>query len=290
MTGSVPSAIVRELESRTSSTVKNFLLASGGCINHGGCVLTTSGVFFLKWNDLIKFPGMFIAEARGLTLLRGAKALAVPRVILVGEAGTYQFLLLEYVVEGTKSRTFWRDFGAGLATLHRTSSSAFGLDHDNYIGSLAQLNSRQGTWVEFFVEQRLRVQLRVARDEGKLDDGITKKFEALFRKLTIILPEEPPSLLHGDLWGGNIMTSSEGKPCIIDPAVYYGHREMDLAMTRLFGGFDRSYVGAYQEVYPLLPDFEGRLDLYNLYPLLVHVNLFGGGYTSQVTNVLSRFV
>ena len=119
---------------------------------------------------------------------------------------------------------------------------------------------------------------------------ISKKFKVLFGKLQTILPDERPSLLHGDLWAGNIMTTSDGQPCLIDPAVYFGHREVDLAMTQLFGGFDAAFFESYGEVYPLLPGYEERLDLYNLYPLLVHVNLFGGGYGRQVISVLNKFV
>ena len=131
-----------------------------------------SGDFFLKWNDLKKFPKMFASEARGLTLLREANALSVPRVIHAGEAGSYQFLLLEYIAEGKKSPEFWRNFGSGLASLHRKSANVFGLDHDNYIGSLPQRNTHSASWVEFFIEQRLRSQLRMARDKKVLDDLI----------------------------------------------------------------------------------------------------------------------
>lgn len=290
MVSDVPPAILQELEAHTGLSVKSFSFAGGGCINLGGHLSTLSGNFFLKWNDRKKFPGMFVSEGRGLALLREAKALAVPNVIYAGEAGSFQFILLEHIAEGKKSKTFWRDFGSGLATLHATSATAFGLDHDNYIGSLPQQNTLCVSWVDFFIEQRLKRQLQISHDGKTIDRGITEKFESLFRKLPSILTEEPPSLLHGDLWSGNIMVSAQGNPSLIDPAVYFGHREMDLAMTKLFGGFDRSYLESYQEAYILQPGYEERFEVYNLYPLLVHLNLFGGEYFVQVAEVLKRFV
>jgi len=290
MVPSVPLPIVESIEAEGRSTVRSFSFSSGGCINHGGKLTTSTGDFFLKWNDLKTFPGMFAAEARGLKLLRSATALAVPEVIQVGEADSFQYLVLQYISPGTRSADYWQHFGSGLAALHKTSAHQFGLDHDNYIGSLPQKNKGTARWVDFFIEQRLNTQLRMAQEDGKLDLSILKKFDRLFDRLPSMFPEEAPALLHGDLWGGNIMTNSAGAPCLIDPAVYFGHREADLAMTRLFGGFDPSFVRNYEEVYPLLPGYDDRLDLYNLYPLLVHVNLFGSGYAGQVVSILNHFV
>lgn len=281
---------MQEIEAHTGSLVRDFNFASGGCINNGGRVATTNDVFFLKWNDRMQFPGMFEAEAKGLSLLRRSSPLVAPEVLLSGQAESYQFLLMEYIDEGRRASSYWRDLGVGLAALHNARSKEFGLDHDNYIGSLPQHNKPSGSWVEFFVEQRLRVQLQIALDKGAFDESSSRKFEELFDRIPALIPTEPPSLLHGDLWGGNIMTSSQGRPCIIDPAVYYGHREVDLAMTQLFGGFDDSFLDSYREAYPLAPGYEERVVLYNLYPLLVHVNLFGGGYAAQVMHALKRFL
>lgn len=287
---SIPSAIIERIEGHTDSTCTAFSFASGGCINHGGKLTTSGGVYFLKWNDLETFPAMFGAEAKGLRLLRDAGALVVPEVIYVGYAGAHQFLMLEYVESVHRGRDYWEQFGRGLARLHKKSAASFGLDHNNYIGSLPQRNTSAASWVEFFIEHRLSAQLHMAIIQNRIDNVVVRKFDSLFRMLPEILPEEHPSLLHGDLWGGNIMTTSAGDPCLIDPAVYYGHREVDLAMTQLFGGFDPSFLSYYEEEYPLQPGWEGRLDVYNLYPLLVHVNLFGGGYSGQILSILKRFV
>lgn len=174
--------------------------------------------------------------------------------------------------------------------MHRNSSGQFGLDHDNYIGSLPQRNRFSASWAEFFVRERLAVQLQLAIDGGRIERQIASKFSAVFQRLHEWVPAEPPALLHGDLWSGNLLTSFAGNPCLIDPAVYFGHREMDLAMMRLFGGFHVDCFHAYAETFPLTPGFEDRADLYNLYPLLVHVNLFGGGYAAQVASIINRFV
>ena len=232
---------------------------------------------------------MFAAEAKGLALLRDVKSLKIPEVISVWEGGESQFLILEYIGQGYKKETYWRDFGSALAEIHRHTRDHFGLDHDNYIGSLPQRNAATSSWVDFFIQQRLAVQLRYAVDSRKLGAEALRLFDKLFAKLPTLLSEGPPSLLHGDLWAGNIMVTAQGDPCLIDPAVYFGNREMDLAMTALFGGFDPVYYEGYNEVYPLERGWQERADIYNLYPLLVHVNLFGGSYIAQSLAIVRRF-
>jgi len=286
----IPLPVVSAVEMHTGAKISAFSPAAGGCINDGGRITTSAGVYFLKWNASGKYPGMFEAEAKGLSLLRDAAELEVPVVVHYGNAEDYQFLLLEYVATGERSPSYWEDFGRGLAAMHKHTASMCGLDHDNYIGSLPQNNRQTSSWVEFFIHQRLEPQLRLALSSKALDETASGTFARLFNKLPSLLPAELPSLLHGDLWSGNIMTTASGRPCLIDPAVYYGHREVDLAMTQLFGGFDAIFLESYEDVYPLLPGYEERLELYNLYPLLVHVNLFGGGYARQVMSVLNSFV
>ena len=286
----IPAEVHASIEAYTGSRITGFSFAGGGCINSGGKVTCGGDAYFVKWNDLKRYPGMFEAEVKGLLLLAKSNSLRVPEVIVARNLETYQYLLLEFISEGRPGQTYWRDFGAGLAKMHTMQTEEFGLDHNNYIGSLPQQNNPSRSWIEFFVEERLRAQLRMAIDAGRLERTVSKDFDAVLKNFEVLVPEEPPSLLHGDLWGGNLMTSADGRPCLIDPAVYYGHREVDLAMTQLFGGFDASYFAHYNDAYPLARGYEERFDLYNLYPLLVHVNLFGAGYTSQVRRILNKFL
>lgn len=275
-------------EFSANAAITSFNEISGGCINHGGVLVTTEGSFFLKWNSSHKYPHMFVAEAIGLNLIASTNAIQVPKVIGTVEDDIHQIIILELVNNDAPAKNYWKQFGVGLAHLHATRHDYFGLADHNYIGSLKQWNDPSESWVDFFIKKRLKVQLQLAASAG-LDVNVIQKFDALFKKLKHLLPMEKPSLLHGDLWRGNLITS-QGRPCVIDPAVYYGHREADLAMTQLFGGFDPSFFHAYEEILPLEAGWRDRLDLYNLYPLLVHLNLFGRSYRSQIVSILKRFV
>jgi len=276
-----------ELSQKLGKTVqiKSSNAIGGGCINNALKLITSEGPFFLKWNTPHEFPGMFHAEGKGITLLRSTKEIFVPEVIAVFEDSQYTFLILEYIAQGAMKKGFWNNFGHSLAALHRHASNSFGLDHDNYIGSLPQRNKTHNNWIDFFIEERISPQMKMAAITGELGS----KFQNLFSRLGEIFPEEPPALLHGDLWNGNYMVSKDGDAAIIDPAVYYGHREMDIAMSRLFGGFSQEFYTSYNEAYPMETDWENRIDICNLYPLLVHVNLFGGSYLSQVQSILAKF-
>lgn len=286
---SIPNDISQYIERLTKERITDFSFSTGGCINEGGRLVTDKRHYFLKWNDANRYPGMFEAEAKGLDLLRKADCIRVPMALVQGGAGTFQFLMLEYIEEGRSGADYWKDFGTGLAALHKHSSDSFGLDHDNYIGSLPQHNNRESSWIQFFIARRLRPQLDIARGANRIDSGIVKKFESLFEKLPSILPAERPSLLHGDLWSGNLLTDHRGQPCLIDPAVYYGNREADLAMTQLFGGLGSGFIDSYRSVFPLLAGYSSRFNIYNLYPLLVHLNLFGSSYRAQLTSILGQY-
>jgi fructosamine-3-kinase len=234
-------------------------------------------------------PGtMFPAEARGLAWLREAGALRIPEVLAVSAAGAGPaFLVLELIEPGPRDRAFDEMLGRGLAALHKFGAPAFGLDHDNFIGSLPQKNETRATWSDFYRAERLEAQLARAVDRGLVAGGLAREFDRLFERLvSLVGPEDPPSRLHGDLWGGNLHIDEHGHPCLIDPAAYGGHREIDLAMMRLFGGFGSRVFDAYDEAWPLTEGHEHRVPLYQLYPLLVHVNLFGGGYVGQVARAL----
>lgn len=260
----------------------------GGCINECYKVHTSAGHFFMKVNNGKKFPEMFEAEEKGLRLLDDTFHGIVPGVIAsVNE--DEMILVLEWMEEAAAAKNFWDDFAGKLASIHRSTSENYGLDHDNYMGSLPQSNKKMTDWVSFFILRRIEPQLKKAIDEKSLPKEIHRSFEKLFVRLPEIFPPEKPSLLHGDLWSGNYMRGADGLVRLIDPAVYYGHREMDLSMTKLFGGFDRKFYDFYHQYFPLEPGFEGRVPVCNLYPLLIHVNLFGGHYGVQVLEIVKDF-
>lgn len=270
-------------------TVLRSASIGGGCINHAMKIETGAGIFFLKWNDTKRYPKMFEAEAKGLSLLKTANELGIPGVIGTDETNRYSFIILEYIEPGARIKNFWKDFGTSLAQLHKHSSELFGLQHDNYIGSLPQHNTQKKSWIDFFIEERLEKQIAIAKNSGAISNSTIQQFNHLYKRLPEIIPEEKPSLIHGDLWNGNFMTGADGKAWLIDPAVYYGYREMDMAMSKLFGGFSEEFYESYNETFPLQKGFEDRVDIHNLYPLLVHVNLFGGSYLSEVKSILSKF-
>lgn len=259
----------------------------GGCIHQAGSFQHAGKTYFLKWSR--NASEMFEAESRGLKLLQEAKAIDTPRVIGTGSVEASDYLCLEFVEQSLSTSDFWLDFGSRLADLHRATNPKFGLDHNNFIGSLRQSNKSHYDWAEFFVNERLLPQLKMAKDGGLVTSGMNAKFESLFVKLAELFPPEPPSLLHGDLWSGNFLVGKEGQAVIFDPASYYGHREAELAFTRMFGGFDPLFYSSYNDAYPLQSGHEERIGLFNLYPLLVHVNLFGASYLSGIEQTLRRF-
>lgn len=272
----------------TQLEVRSMQFVSGGNINNTVKLVTDQGPFFLKWNEDQDSDDLFEKEERGLSLLRHANDLATPQVLGRGKVGLKNYLLQEFIEKNAPKSTFWEDFGHGLATQHQKTMDQFGLNHDNHIGKLPQKNEPRDNWIDFFIENRLEVQLGLAIYNRYIDQSFAKKFRTVYPQLPGMLPDEPPALLHGDLWSGNFMVGPEGNPYIFDPAVYYGHREIELAFTRLFGGFDPQFYHSYHEAFPLEPGFEERVDIYNLYPLLVHVNLFGTSYLSGVERTIHR--
>jgi fructosamine-3-kinase len=288
----VDARLTAALADKLGSAVRGSRPLSGGDINQAYEVELGDGRrLFVKTNP--RAPrAMFPAEARGLGWLAEAGALRVPEVV----AATPDFLVLELLRTGRPARDFDERLGRGLAALHRFGAPGFGLDHDNFVGRLPQSNAGvsgggTGGWPEFYRERRLEAQLRAAADAGLASARMRRGFERLFGALLeLVGPEEPPARLHGDLWGGNLLCDDAGAPCLIDPAVYGGHREIDLAMMRLFGGFGGRVFDAYDEAFPLPDGHEERVPLYQLYPLMVHVNLFGGGYVGSVEGALDRLV
>ncbi len=275
--------------SGTSVKISDSVAVGGGCINEARLLKTTAGKYFIKYNSSAIFPGMFEKEAAGLKILSDTNTLVVPEIIGSEESGKHAFLLLQYIENGIPPKNFWIEFGTELATLHRNTNELFGLDYDNYIGSLVQSNKRNTDFYGFFISERIEPQLREARNKGALSQSDTRYFDSLFSSLKNIIPPEKPALIHGDLWSGNFMVTSGGSPCIIDPAVYYGHREADIAMTQLFGGFPPGFYDAYNQAWPMEKGWQQRIDVFNLYSLLVHVNLFGGSYVGQVLRIIRQF-
>jgi protein-ribulosamine 3-kinase len=269
--------------------VKSIKEVGGGCINDAYKILSTAGTFFVKCNSIAVPSDLFEKEKRGLLLLGKASDVKVPEVIGDGGIGNVIYLILEYIESAPPQSDYWENLGFALAGLHKNTNTRFGLEYNNYIGSLPQSNDPSESWVEFFIENRLKPQLKIANEQGKAGRLIFL-FDKLFKKLPQLLPQGIPSLLHGDLWSGNVLVDEKGAACLIDPAVHYGHREAEISFTHLFGGFEQKFYEGYNESFPLEPAFEERIELYNLYPLMVHVNLFGGSYINSVENSLKKFI
>lgn len=270
-------------------TIKKAVPAHGGSINECFVLETSEGKFFLKRNENDKFPRMFEEETKGLQQLSISPILRIPKPISNGIFKGQAYLLTEFIESGLQTENFWEKFGQGMAELHKNNRDYYGADSDNYIGSLVQSNSVHRQWADFFIQQRLRPQIQLTTEKHLLDRTELEMFDKLFLKLDSFFPVELPALLHGDLWSGNFICSTNSQPVIFDPACYFGHREMDIAMTKLFGGFERKFYSAYNEVRPLETGWEERTEICNLYPLLVHLNLFGGGYRKQIELTLRKF-
>ena len=269
--------------------VQQYERMHGGDINSSYSLFTSIGKCFLKLNDKNRYPLMFTREANGLDKLRELCTLKIPQVIKQGSCNDQQYLLLEWMEKGAPKKDMWENFGRGLAMMHKQPQEYFGLDEDNYIGSLNQNNNRHNEWDSFYSECRIMPLVKELFEAGSFSSTNIKDAEFFCSLLKNIFPSEPPSLVHGDLWAGNYMISSSGYAAIFDPAVYFGHREMDIGMTKLFGGFDRQFYEAYNEAYPLEKGWEKRLSITQLYPLLVHAVLFGGHYISEVKHIFSAF-
>jgi protein-ribulosamine 3-kinase len=234
---------------------------------------------------------MFETEAAGLEELRAAGAVRVPRVLALGEAADRAYLALEWLELGVPATSAAAAFGAQLARQHRHTAPAFGWHRDNTIGSTPQWNAWSDDWMLFFRERRLRYQLELARP-GDPGGRLQRRGAELLERMPAFFVHHRPaaSLLHGDLWGGNWGVDAEGRPVMFDPAVYYGDREADIAMTRLFGGFGAGFYAAYHREWPLPPEAEIRMTLYNLYHVLNHLNLFGGGYGRQAESMIDSLL
>lgn len=263
----------------------------GGDVNRAERLRTADGrTVFVKHRPGAP-AGTFTAEARGLEAIRVRGAPRVPQVLAVGDEDGARFLALEWLPPGPPAPGHDERLGRALAALHRAGAPAFGDPLPNWIGPLPQDNTPHADWPGFLAERRLAPLVRAARDRGGLEAGDVARAERLMGRLPELCgPPEPPARLHGDLWGGNAHPGPDGLPVLIDPATYGGHREMDLAMMRLFGGFSERVFAACAEAYPTAPGAAGRVALMQLYPLLVHLVLFGGGYRERVRAVVAAHI
>lgn len=282
----VPEAVAAWLREQGHGEVVRLEPVGGGCINHGARLVTASGAtFFLKTNPAAP-RDMFAREAEGLRALQVEDGPRVPTPYVWGA----DFLLLEDLRPARQRPDFWETLGRQLAALHSHTAPRFGFEHDNYIGSTPQPNPWTEDGYAFFAEHRLLFQARLAHRRGLLSAEDVRRVERLAARLPELVPPQPASLLHGDLWSGNVMPDAAGQPALIDPATHYGWAEAELGMTALFGGFPEAFYRAYETVRPLAPGWRDRLPVYNLYHLLNHLNLFGRGYYASVREVLRRFV
>jgi len=288
----LPDNLRETLEDRLDVTIESAASVGGGCIANACRLETDAAPFFLKYGDE-KVARTFSGEAAGLEALGAAESpLEIPRVLDTAppDGDRPGFLVMEWINAGRKGRNFWERFGEGLAALHRHTADEYGFERDNFIGRLPQSNEWMDEWPAFFRKERLAPQVDMARERDRWRSDWIGPLERLYRRLPEILPATPePSVLHGDLWKGNYMVTAVGDPALIDPATYYGHREADLAMTELFGGYDNRFYEAYRATWSLESGYDTRRDVYNLYHLINHLNLFGGGYAGGVEQILRRF-
>ena len=262
---------------------------AGGSINKTYKIATTNKFFFCKINSATKFPQLFQKEEAGLQQIKDQHCIKTPAIISNLIENDEQILILEWIDEGEKTISFWKRFGEQLAQLHHSTNNYFGLNENNYMGAVPQLNHQQNSWVKFFIENRLQPIIKNCFDKNLLSKKHLINFEKLYTLLPAAFNEEPPALLHGDLWSGNFLCNKNSEPVLIDPALYYGHRSTDLAMTTLFGGFHQSFYESYHFHFPLPANYPEQWEACNLYPLLIHLQLFGKSYLPNIENILQQF-
>lgn len=283
--------IKQRIEEKLGSIIIRFTSLSGGCISDAYKITTSdNSTYFLKYNPTIS-DDMFIKEANGLKELSKSKAIRIPGVLEFDK----DYILLKYINSGNKKNNFFEEFGRQFAEMHKYSSEHFGFYEDNYIGSNQQKNipdeQEKDNWASFYFNKRILFQLHLTENFGNATEELREGISKLENKIgQIITTSNKPSLLHGDLWSGNFMVDENGSAVLIDPAVYYGHREADLGMTKLFGGFGMEFYKAYNETFPLEDGYEYRENIYKLYHVLNHLNLFGAGYYSQAMILIKYYV
>jgi fructosamine-3-kinase len=277
----------------TEATGQDFAIANtksvgGGCINQGYQVSGNSTEYFVKLNQASQVE-MFVAEAIGLKQMYATQTITVPQPICWGIADNSSYIVLQWLdLKGGSSQS-WTQMGHQLAAMHREGTNkSFGWERNNTIGSTPQINTWTDNWADFFAQHRIGYQLKLAKRRGGNFGDPNQVIKAVRDKLAD--RQLQASLVHGDLWSGNAAITKDGKPVILDPATYYGDRETDIAMTELFGGFPRAFYDGYNEAWQLDSGYQQRKSIYNLYHVLNHFNLFGGGYGSQAQRIINNVI
>ena len=284
------SSLKAYIEQFIGRAITQITPVTGGDISQAYRLDTPSTSFFCKTNRSAHALEMFLAEKMGLEAIGRTSTVTVPKVVLYDQHESVAFLVMEYVESIPSSKSHMEVLGHQLGQMHLAQVEAFyGWETDNFIGSLPQSNQKHDSWIGFYCNERLKPQLKMARNLGYLSPSEIPSDENLEKTCDSLFPETRPSLLHGDLWSGNFLIDIANRPMLIDPAVYYGHYEVDLAMTRLFGGFGAAFYSAHAELIPPEPQRQERNDLYQLYYLLVHLNLFGPSYYGSVSALLKRY-
>jgi fructosamine-3-kinase len=262
---------------------------SGGSISSAYLINTTCSKYFLKVNSAANALKMFHEEQKGLNAIESTNTISVPYVYLVDILDKNAFIMMDYIESKRPNPADYSRLGSELSKLHQISYNEYGFSTDNFIGSLPQSNKKHANWSDFYWSERISPQMHLALKEGLLnveEVPTEDQFKSLFNSF---IDEFKPSLLHGDLWGGNYLISADGAPFLIDPAVYIGHNMVDIAMSQLFGSFGQEFYNSYHEIIERPKYYNEQIDLYQLYYLLVHLNLFGKGYYSSVSTILSRY-
>lgn len=283
------SEIIQHLAEQLGTTISNTQPLSGGDICLAYQLNTPNGQLFIKTNTVPSALSLFQEEAKGLQAIATTNTIATPEVIRYGQYQNTGYLILAHIPFKRPTTADFKLLGTQLAQLHQSPATYYGWDSDNYIGTLKQYNNIAQDWIDFYTQKRLYPQLELALQKGLLSTHEVPSIEQLTDRLTPYLKNTKPSLLHGDLWSGNYGIATNGTPYLIDPAVYYGHHMVDIAMTKLFGGFDQSFYKAYYDNLPPTELAQDQCQCYQLYYLLVHLNLFGTSYKASVINILRQY-
>ena len=298
MSGKIEKRLLKSIQKKLSDKFGTEVIiysnsyVGGGCINNASKLETSEGTFFLKWNAHCAYD-LFLRESESLNELNSKENpyVSIPKVIAVKELdSTPGFIILEYLDSGHSNNSSDENLGKGLATIHKITNNNFGFNNNNYCGATVQNNSWNNSWSDFFAQQRIWHLVNLIRHERGMPSDHLRLYERLVSRISDILPSDnPPALIHGDLWSGNYMHTTNG-PALIDPASYYADREMEMGIMTMFGGFSARFWGGYNEIYPLPADWRDRNKIYQLYHVLNHYYLFGGGYGSQALDIVRRYV